>query len=480
MAEKPEADVDVIKINISVILITLILAVSCVYAQEETEYKKRVLETAELDILSSFYTQQGDNAAVTGGIGNEELSDYATYINVSIPVSADDVLSIDGTVSAYTSASSSNLNPFTGASTTGDVTGSPWVESSGASKEDVWVNGNAGYSHSSDDRNTIIGANVSYANEYDYTSFGFGGNFTKLFNSKNTEIGIKANIYLDEWRPVYPTEIISYIKTGGDLDAGFFNEVDILDNNGNEVEDDDPFNWSPVSNTLVDDNGRNTYSFSLIISQMLTPNAQISFFSDVVIQTGWLANPMQRVYFSDRDNYFIGEESSIPYYTSPENTDVFQLADDIERLPDNRLKTPVGMRFNYFINEYVVLRNYYRFYYDDWDIYSHTAEIEIPLKVSEKFTLYPSYRYYTQTAAKYFAPYEEHLSTEEFYTSDYDLSEYYVSQFGFGIKYTDILTGLHLWKFKLKSISLDYSFYQRDTGLESHIVTFGTKFIIGE
>ncbi|HAQ60900.1 TPA: hypothetical protein DCR49_02675, partial [Candidatus Delongbacteria bacterium] len=300
MAERPEAAVDVIKTNISVVIITLILAVSCVYPQEETEYKKRVLETVELDVLSSFYTQQGDNAAVTGGIGNEELSDYATYINVSIPVSADDVLSIDGTVSAYTSASSSNLNPFTGASTTGDVTGSPWVESSGASKKDVWVNGNAGYSHSSDDRNTIIGANVSYANEYDYTSFGFGGNFTKLFNSKNTEIGIKANIYLDEWRPVYPTEIISYIKTGGDLDAGFFNEVDILDNNGNEVEDGDPFIWSPVSNTLVDDNGRNTYSFSLIISQMLTPNAQISFFSDVVVQTGWLANPMQRVYFSDR------------------------------------------------------------------------------------------------------------------------------------------------------------------------------------
>ncbi|HAQ61349.1 TPA: hypothetical protein DCR49_05025, partial [Candidatus Delongbacteria bacterium] len=186
----------------------------------------------------------------------------------------------------------------------------------------------------------------------------------------------------------------------------------------------------------------------------------------------------QRVYFSDRDNYFIGEESSIPYYTSPENTDVFQLADDIERLPDNRLKTPLGMRFNYFINEFVVLRNYYRFYYDDWDIYSHTAEIEIPLKVSEKFTLYPSYRYYTQTASKYFAPYEEHVSTEEFYTSDYDLSEYYASQFGFGIKYTDILTRLHLWKFRLKGISLDYSFYQRDSGLESHIVTFGTKFLI--
>jgi hypothetical protein len=474
------AVVDVIRTNISVYVIILMIAVSSMYSQGNSEYKKRVLESTEIDILTSYYTQDGDNAAVTGGIGTEELTDYATYINISIPVNDDDVLSIDGTVSAYTSASSSNLNPFSGASTTGVVTGSPWVESSGASSEDVWTSVNLGYSHSSDDRNNIFGANFSYANEYDYSSLGFGGNFTRLFNKQNTELGLKVNVYIDSWRPAYPTEIISYIKEGGDLSEGFFNEVDILDNNGIEVEDDNPVNWSPVNTTLVEDNGRNTYSFSVIFSQMLSPDAQISLFSDIVIQSGWLSNPMQRVYFKDRDNYFIGEESSIPYYTSSENTDVFQLADDIERLPDNRLKTPVGIRFNYFVNEYLVLRNYYRYYFDDWGVNSHTAEIELPIKVSDKFTLYPSYRYYTQTASDYFAPYEEHLSTEEFYTSDYDLSEFSASQYGFGIKYTDVFTEFHIWKFKLKTVSLDYSYYDRDTGLKSHIITFGTKFVIGD
>lgn len=454
------------------------IAFNSVYSQESTGYKTRVLETVEIEILTSFYTQDGDNAAVTGGIGTEKLTDAATYINISIPINEDDILSIDGTVSAYTSASSSNLNPFTGASTSDTVTGSPWVESSGASREDVWTNANVGYSHSSDNRNNISGLNISYANEYDYTSLGFGGDFTKLFNNKNTEIGIKTNAFLDNWRPVYPTEIISYLNEGGDINEGFFADVDILNSSGEEVNYTDPDIWSPVSDTLVEDNARNTYSFSIIFSQMLTPNTQISLFSDLVIQSGWLSNPMQRVYFSDRDNYFIGNPSSIPYYTSKDNTDVFQLADDIERLPASRIKTPIGLRFNYYINEYFVLRNYYRYYFDDWDIKAHTAEMEIPIKISDKFTLYPSYRYHTQTASKYFAQYEKHSSTEEFYTSDYDLSEFSASQFGFGIKYNDILTGLHIWKLGLKSVSLDYSYYDRDTGLKSHIVTFGLKFLV--
>jgi hypothetical protein len=116
-------------------------------------YKKRVLENTEVDLLLSYYSQDGDNAAVTGGIGTEELTDFAGNLTISIPLNADDVFSIDATISAYSSASSSNLNPFdAGASKSGDdddedeeeedksfrkqnsncvfvSTGSPWVAS---------------------------------------------------------------------------------------------------------------------------------------------------------------------------------------------------------------------------------------------------------------------------------------------------------------------------------------------------------------
>lgn len=480
----------------TLIIITLVLTTILAFAQDDnlgndsSVYKKRVLETIEIDVLSSYYVQDGSNAAVTGGIGTEELDDFATNINISIPLNADDVLTIDGTISAYTSASSSNLNPFSGASSGDDddderdgddddsITGSPWSASSGASKHDTWSSGNIGYSHSSDDRNNIWSANINFASEYDYTSYGAGGSFTKLFNQQNTEIGVKTNIYLDTWKPQYPTEIIKYIHNDGDLFVGFFQDVDILDNVGNVVDKSDPDIWHPISNTLIEDKGRDTYSVSLSFSQILGQNSQISVFSDIVMQKGWLANPMQRVYFADKSNYFIGEADDIPNYTSPSNQDVFQLADDIERLPDTRLKTPIGMRFNYYLNEYFVLRNYYRYYFDDWGIKSHTANVEVPIKVSNSFTLYPSYRYYTQSKSDYFAPFDEHLSTEEFYTSDYDLSEFNSSQYGFEIQYNDIFTKAHLWLVGLKTINLNYSYYKRNTGLEAHIISLGIKFIL--
>ena len=93
---------------------------------------------------------------------------------------------------------------------------------------------------------------------------------------------------------------------------------------------------------------------------------------------------------------------------------------------------------------------YYRYYSDDWGIKSHTANIEIPIKISPKWTLYPSYRYYNQTAADYFAPYEQNLSTSQFYTSDYDLSKFNANQYGFGFGYTDIFAKWHLWGIGLK------------------------------
>ena len=468
-----------------------------IFAQQtadSTTFQKRALETTELSILTSFYTQDGKNAAVTGGIGSEQLNDYATNISVSIPIKQNGVLSIDGTISAYTSASSSNLNPWSGASSgeedddddddddddygTGANIGTPWAASSGASRQDVWTNLTVGYSNYSKDRNTIYSGNMSVSNEYDYFSIGTGVGLIKLFNQKNTELGIKANVYLDNWRPEYATEIKTYIENGGNLNRDFFEGTDILDQNGNIIDKLSANAWKPTGNNLIDDTKRNTYSTSISLSQILSKTTQISIFSDIVYQTGWLANPMQRVYFADKTNFYIGTASSIPFYTEERNKDVFQLADDIERLPNSRLKIPVGVRLNQYITENFVLRSYYRYYFDNWGITGHTIDAELAIKIGQKFTIYPNYRFYTQTAADYFAPFEQHLSTKEFYTSDFDLSKFKASQIGLGLKYTDIFTKSHIWKFGLKNLTLDYNYYNRNTGLKAHIISLGADFII--
>ncbi len=401
----------------------IILFSATIFAQDSTStYKKRVLEAPEVDFLVSYYSQDGENAAVSGGIGTEKLTDFTPTIVVAIPLNDDDVLTIDAGVSAYTSASSSNIDPFDS-----DSPADPFVASSGASASDLWAGGNFSYSHSSDDRNDIVSAKVSVSSEYDYFSLGFGGSYTKLFNEKNTEVSVHANVYLDTWKLLYPIELRESSNFIG-----------------------------------LDKKNRNSYSLGFGFSQILSKNLQGMLSLDLVQQQGLLSTPFQRVYFSDFPDRF------------REN---FQLADDIERLPDTRFKTAVGGRLNYFINEMFVLRTYYRYYFDDWGIASHTASIEVPIKITDKFTLYPSYRFYNQTAADYFYPYETALSTYEFYTSDYDLSEFSANQFGFGVGYTDIFAKLKLARFGLKSIDLKYDYYKRDSGLHYSLISAGFKFI---
>lgn len=38
------------------------------------QFKKKVLDAVEIDVLMSYYEQEGTHAAVTGGIGNEYLT----------------------------------------------------------------------------------------------------------------------------------------------------------------------------------------------------------------------------------------------------------------------------------------------------------------------------------------------------------------------------------------------------------------------
>ena len=396
------------------------------YSQDTiVSYKKRVLESVEIDLLASYYSQDGDNAAVTGGIGTEELTDLASSIVVSIPLNDDDVLKIDANVSAYTSASSSNVSPFDSGQPA-----DPFVADSGASANDLWLNGVVSYSHSSDDRNNIWGANVSVSQEYDYASFGFGGNYSYLLNDKNTELSIRANVFLDSWKIIYPFELRPFEDLG----------------------------YTPLQT-----NKRNSYALGFGFSQILSKKAQGSISLDLVQQEGLLSTPFQRVFFKDRDAIIIGNG--------------FQLADDIERLPSSRFKIAIGGRLNYYINEMFVLRSYLRYYQDNWGITSYTASIEAPIKLGDFFTLYPSYRYYTQTKADYFYKANDALSTNAFYTSDYDLSNFNAGEFGLGVSYTDIFTKVKLLGYGLKSINAKASYYNRSSSLSYFMVSGGIKFV---
>jgi hypothetical protein len=430
-------------------LLLLLLPCTSVLAQnveKDTLYKKRVLETAELQILSSYYSQDGNNAAVSGGVGTEQLTDLHPTIIYAAPLNDDDVLTVNVGVSAYSSASSSNVNPFDGGGRA-----DPFQASSGASKGDNWANVTANYSHSSDDRNTVWTATLSGSAEYDYNSVGVGGSYTRIMNQKNTELSLKANVFIDGWNAIYPSELRPF--GGGDgLSDRLFQNNTVTGN----------LNYNPGFARL-EKTGRQSYNLGVNFSQILSRNIQGTLSFDAVQQSGLLSTPFQRVYFSDVENSFIED---------------FALADDIERLPNSRTKVAIGGRLHAYVNERIVVRSFLRYYTDNWGINSVTANVEVPVKITQKFTLRPAYRYYTQTAADYFAPFDEHLSTSEFYTSDYDLSKFVANQYSLGFTYTDILASAKIWRFGLKSVDLNFSSYSRDNGFSAIQGAVGVKFVI--
>lgn len=119
--------------RIGLIVLSLICNQAIAQSSDTTTvYKKRVLESTEIGLLFSYYEQEGKNAAVSGGIGTEELTDATPTYVISIPLNDDDVLSIDAGVSAYTSASSSNVNPYDS-----EGRANPFTATSGASGSDT-------------------------------------------------------------------------------------------------------------------------------------------------------------------------------------------------------------------------------------------------------------------------------------------------------------------------------------------------------
>lgn len=72
------------KICLSVvgIFLTLFASFAQTTPKDSTEYKSRKLTFEEANLVSSYYRQDGDNAAVTGGIGSQKLSDISNTIDV--------------------------------------------------------------------------------------------------------------------------------------------------------------------------------------------------------------------------------------------------------------------------------------------------------------------------------------------------------------------------------------------------------------
>ncbi|GGB85414.1 hypothetical protein GCM10007424_26830 [Flavobacterium suaedae] len=370
---------------------------------DSTNYKAKKLKIEEINLVSSYYSQNGNNASVTGGIGTEELTDVSNAIDVKLVKQGENGIKhnfdIEVGVDHYSSASSDKID---------------LQANSSASSADTRVYPSLNYVRENEAKGNTFGIGVSSSTEYDYQSFGGNISYSKQTKDRNGEFTARFQTFIDQVKMIAPIEL-----------RGTPNAKD----SGTE--------------------SRNTFVGSLSYSQIINRNFQVLVQADIVSQQGYLALPFHRVYFTDGS--------------------VHQ-----EELPDSRLKFPMAVRASYFLGDNIIIRAYYRYYTDDWDLNSHTANIEVPVKISPFFSISPFYRYYQQTAIKYFKAHQQHTAANEFYTSNYDLSDFDSNFMGVGLHFTPI-NGVFGMKY-FNMIEVRYGHYSRSTELDSDIVSINLKF----
>lgn len=362
--------------------------------QEVTDSLNKKREPIDVNFLFNYYSQDGNNSAVTGGTGTEELKDYATVINIIVPVDSANQLSVEAGANVYTSASTDLIDSRMSSASSIDTRSSIYFDWEQYNKQ----------------AKTFINWKMGGSVESDYLSLSLGWGWAKQSKDENRLFSVQAQAFFDRWILYFPAELRDTIIP------------------------------------TVDTDKRRSFNLNLNYQQVLSPRMQFSISADINLQNGFLSTPFHRVYF---------QEETLPR---------------IEKFPGTRWRYPIGFRLNYYATDYMILRLFYRYYWESFGIQAHTFNIEAPIKVNPSWTISPFYRYYTQGAADFFLPFRTHVDGAEFYTSDFDLSAFHSHKFGLGLRVTP------LWQlsspqaklqWEISTIAFRFSHYRRSDGLRA-------------
>lgn len=398
-------------------------------ARDSTGYTSRALRLDEVNLFSSYYDQNGDHSAVTGGIGTQRVTDFSNGLDLHL----------------VWLNQSYNKNTLT--------MGIGYDHHSSASAAYVALNGGGkpggdriypslDWTVENTQKGTSFGIGAYYSGEYNYKSTGGDLHWSVKTRDRNGEFGVKLQGYFDQVTLIYPSEFVPapVVQPGTIIITTASGNTQVVNANGEVI--------SSSKNSLPT-SPRTTLTAALSYSQMISSRFQIMLLGDVVTQSGYLGLPFHRVYFANGK-------------------------DTIEKLPSSRFKLPVGIRANYFLGDNIVLRSYYRYYKDDWGVNSNTANLEIAYKISPFFSISPFYRYYNQSAAKYFAPYEAHSPNDQFYTSNYEYAKFQSNFFGVGFRIAPP-AGVLGWQ-NFHDLEIRYGHYSQTTNLVSDVVSVNLGF----
>ena len=204
----------------------------------------------------SFYTQDNDHSAVTGGIGTEDLQVYATQVSIDHQRDSSNTFHLGTGVDVISSASTDNID---------------FVKSS-ASKIDLRTYVNAGYSRLLGKKGITVGMNGGLSIESDYLSIGAGLSFSHINPSQSREISLALQTFFDDLR-------------WGRLHSG---EPEKL--------------IYPIElqyKEWFDNYRRSSYNLEMGFYQVLNQRMSLGIYPGIAYQSGLLSTPFHRVYFNN-------------------------------------------------------------------------------------------------------------------------------------------------------------------------------------
>lgn len=267
---------------------------------------------------------------------------------------------------------------------------------------------------------TTIAANVYRSQEVDYTSTSVIGTLSQDLNDQNTTFTLRGQ---------YNADLVGEILPDG---------------------------------SLVNKK-KKVYTGSLNVSQILSPTTVLDVGYDMVRLKGFLSDPYRQVKVTDDNGVFVVTN---------------------ELHPASRTRQAVAGKLSQMIPTIKAsLIGSYRYYFDNWKVKSHTAEVKLNKYIVSDLIFGVSYRYYTQSSAcfikdKYVG--QQYLG-ESLRTADYKLKAFGSNNVGFSLEWLMRSLGKmnpDLDFLQNSSVEIMYFRYFNDLDFSANILQASLKFSI--
>ena len=241
--------------------LTLPLLLATLFAASQkhpaTLYKKQRISQTDIQALFSYYSQQGDHSAITGGIGTEQLTVFVNELTITHIRDSVNTYELNTGVDVITSASKDNID----------------FAMSSASRVDARIYFNPSYTRSFKN-NIKASIGTGFSIESDYTSIPLTLSISKSYPAASSEISATFKSFFDDLR-------------WGRLDIDIQRPVKLIYPAELRYKE-----WFNIY-------GRNSFNLQVAYYKAINAKLQLALFPEIVYQHGLLSTPYHRVYFKE-------------------------------------------------------------------------------------------------------------------------------------------------------------------------------------